>query len=301
MKKLLVVIIIVSGMLGRANVYASALWSAYSPSTCLILDNPLDPVFSVNLGFIPESRLHGYGRSSALEIDGDWMDILSYSDVLSGDIDADLCLRSIFFMDSAGIQLPNQVAQMDFDAGWTWRYVNGAVLQIRIMPGIYSDTENISSDSLFVPFSVSGLRAFAPELAGIVGLEVRPGFEREFMPLIGLDWKPSDIFRLSARLPESRLAVNINKNWTTYLGFAWRNTSFSLSESDSTGRDLMTYEDYRYQSGVTCKTRDDLQFTLELGRVFGRSIQFHDNASGSGDETEIERSLYLRMGIGGPF
>jgi len=257
-------------------------------------------VYHVSLGYVPESRFEGYGKSALLELEGDWM--LAYlTDVARGDIDFNFRVRSTLFLDSAELQLPDQVAKIAIDAGWIWRYQNGMAIQFRAVPGIYSDLEEIDTDIFFVPFSCSLIRTFNRQLSGIVGAELRPGFEREIMPIIGLEWEINDALRLEARLPESRFIYFVSPNWTTYLGFDWQNTSFRLSESESYDRDLVTIEDFRTCWGLTHWISDQLHLTGEVGHVFDRNIEFKGSADGPDSEIDIESGMFVRFGLGGPF
>lgn len=300
MRRLMIVFLIL--MLTAAGVEAESLsWQDYSASTCLPLDNPLDPLYTIELGLVPSSDFEGYGSSSLLEFDGRWRDLLYYRDVLSGDIDLSFIFDTTIFIDSADIQLPDQVAKIAFDAGWTWRYVSGNALQLRVAPGIYSDIEEMSSDVLFSPVSIIFFKSFHDDMGGLLGVEVRPGFERVFFPLIGLDWEMHDHFRLSLRLPESSLTVHFNKNWSAHVGYEWSNMSYALREKGSYSREMITYEDSRYTFGLTYKISDELQFTGVVGQSFDRSVEFEKPDGGIPGKIDIERGTYVRVGIGGPF
>jgi hypothetical protein len=205
------------------------------------------------------------------------------------------------FVDSADIQLPDQVARIAFDAGWTWRYINGNALQLRVAPGIYSDIEEISSDVFFAPVSVIYFKSFHADMGGLIGFEVRPRFERVFFPLVGLDWELNDSCRMSLRLPESRIVVHMNKLWSAHVGFEWSNMSYALREKGSYDREMFTYEDSRYTFGLTYKMSDSLQFTGVLGQSFGRSVEFEEPSDGMPGKIDIERGMYVRVGLGGPF
>lgn len=287
-------------MLNVSESYAVS-WSDYTAPTCLILDKPMDPIYQSSLAIIPSSRFEGYSKTGMLEIDGDWNNLAYFHDVLAGDMDLDMMLRSIVFLRAADIQLPNQLIALGFSAGWTWRYIDGIAFQVRVDPGIYSDLESMGGDDFYMPFSLSFFRAFQPDLAGVAGLQIRPGFDRLIMPLIGLDWELNEHLRLSARLPQSRIQVYFNKTWMAHAGFEWNNLSYTLGEYGSYRRGMITYEDYRLSVGVTYRLSDDFQVTGEAGRSFNRSVEFEDEAPGLRSNIDIERAPFLRIGIGGPF
>lgn len=289
-------------LLGMAALDASAAgWADYSKSTCLPLDNHLDPLYTMELGFLPSSRLEGHGSTSMLELDARRRDLVYFRDVLAGDVDLGVIFDTTFFIDSSEVHLPNQVARIAFDLGWTWRYVDDRALQLRVKPGMYSDIEEMSSDAFFCPVSVELYVPFHADICGVLGVEVRPEFERVFFPLIGLDWALHDKVRLSLRLPESDFRVYLNKNWSVNIGYEWNNMSYALRDGDPANRKMITYEDSRYTFGVTCKMSDELQITGSLGRSFGRSVEFERSNGGSPDDIDIVSETFVRVGIGGPF
>ena len=284
-------------VLGPAD--AGAAWRSQGGDTCRILDAPV-PVYEVGLGFVPESGFEGHGDSAAMELHADWA-FAYFTDVALADLDLNLRFRSTVFLDSAGLELPDQVSQIALDSGWTWRYVGGWALQFHALPGMYSDLEEVSSDVFFMPVSLALVKAYNPYLSGIVGTQYRMGFEREFIPLIGLAWDISDAVRLDARLPESRLTWYGGRDWSTHLGFEWRNMTFSLREAGAIDRKKLTLEDYQGYWGLAYRLSDELQLTGEIGSVFGRGMEFDRQVEGWQRDVDIDPALFLRFMVVGPF
>jgi len=267
---------------------------------CQILDAVTDPVYEVGFAYLGESRFDGYGKSVMIELDADW-NFAYFRDVLRGDIELDLDFLSVVIFKSAGLQLPDQVAKIAVDAGWTWRYEGGSALQVRAAPGIYSDIEEIDGDMFFVPLSCSMIQVLGPEWSGIAGIELRPGFERTIMPILGLAWEVREDLRLELRVPESKCVWYINRDWITHFGFEWQSTSFSLREHGSNGRDMITLEDLRAFLGLTHSISDQFRVTGEIGRSFGRSVEFEHDALGLDNNIDIDRAWFVRFALGGPF
>lgn len=268
---------------------------------CQILDRHVENDYEVLFEVVPSSDFTGYGDSSVIELGAEWRRIAFFRDVLMADVDLDLDFNSIVFLKSAGLNLPDQLVELSMDMGWTWRYVNDSALQVRLMPGIYSDIEKIDSDAFFFPFSFAGIGAFHPTLSGIAGLEVRPGFERVVMPILGLEWEIADWLRLRAGLPESRLTYFLDRYWRTYLGLDWRSDTFSLHDGGSVDRDTITIEDFHAYWGLSYSLTDEIQLIGEIGSIFSRGVEFGRQEEGVDDSVDIDKQIFLRMGIGGPF
>jgi len=282
-----------------------AVVSAVNPSRrtyethCQILDEPTEPQYRVSLAYVASSGYEGYGRSSQLECDG-MFKMGYFRDVAYGTAELTGRFKGFVFPDSVGIELPDQLLKLAVDGSWTWRYVNELSLQIRAEPGIYADLEGISLDTLFIPLGCRLIRTFNPDISGVVGLDVRPGFGREIMPLVGVEWSPLDEVHVRAMLPDSRVLFSF-PDWSAYVGFDWQNLSYRMRESGPYSRDLITLEDYRLYGGITGWIGPDIHVFGELGKVFNRSVEFEDGPSGGEESVDVESARVFRVGVGGPF
>ncbi|MFC1497857.1 DUF6268 family outer membrane beta-barrel protein [Verrucomicrobiota bacterium] len=266
-------------------------WKARS-DYCQILDNQMEPVCRFNFDIIPSSRFEGAGKSTLFEMEADG-EFAYLRDKLYGDIDLSLAFKSIIFVGSARLDLPDQVVKLALDAGWAGRFQDGLAVQVRAYPGIYSDLEGWGLNTIFMPFSCSAIKTFSRAVSCIIGAELRPDFERFFMPIVGMHWEISDLLRLEVGLPESRILCFPHPDWSTHLGFDWNNTSFRLDDD----RDMITVEDFKAYVGITRWISDQMHVTGEFGRVFWRSVEY-DNPS---SDIEIDDQYFLRLGVGGPF
>ena len=249
-------------------------------NVCQIVDVPFDPVVELSVGFIPSSVVEGHGDVSMTEISAHW--------------------AFAHFSDSAGIDLPGQLSRIALDAGWTGRFADGYSIQARILPGIYNDFREFGGDAFYMPVSVAVVKSFDSKLSGIFGVEVRPGFDQQIMPLIGVGCMLNDRTRLDARLPESRIVYCLGRGWSTHAGFIWQNMSYGIHPDDS-GVNQMTVEDFRFFCGTTFRLSDNLQFSGEIGRALGRNIEYENTDSNAGDKFDIEDAMLVRFTFGGPF
>ena len=263
-----------------------------TPAETKVFDAGAPPPYSVTVGQIPPSRFEGHGRSGVAEINGDWA-LPYFSDVWGGDVELGALLRSSFFMDAAGLDLPKQVAQLGVSGGWTWRYTNGTGLRVRLLPCICSDLEHPDTDIFYLPASCALAATLLPGLAGFGGIELRPGFERTIMPIVGLDWEITDYLRLKIGLPESRCTYQISRVWSTGLGLDWRSTTFTVADRTW---DRMTLEDFRVSAGAKCAVADQLKLIGDVGRVLARNVERQGAA-----DVSIEDAWFARVGIEGSF
>jgi hypothetical protein len=267
---------------------------------CQILDAVTEPIYEVGLSIVPNSSVGESGDTALVELDARW-DVAYFRDVLYADLDLAFEFSGILVTDSAGLQLPDQLVQLNLDAGLAWRFVGGTALQFGLKPGIYSDFEEVSADALAFPSSLALIQSFDPTVSGIIGLELRPSFETKIMPLIGVAWQPLDVLRVEAGLPRSRLSCVFNNAWSGHLGLTWNNVSYQLREKGDFDRKRLEVEDFRLYAGATRRLSDLLQITGEIGHRFDRQFEFRYTTDDLPRKVEVEDAFYIRVGVGGPF
>ena len=286
-------------LLMATSVYAGKDAKNQRSTVCQIVDVPFDPVVELSGSFIQSSALENNGDVSMTEIGGHWA-FAHFWDVLFGDVDVMLRLNSTILSESAGADLPSQLSRVAIDAGWTGRFSDGYSLQARILPGIYNDFREFGGDALYMPVSLAVIKAFDSKLSGIFGVEVRPGFDQQIMPLIGVGCMLNDRTRLDARLPESRIVYYLGRGWSTHAGFIWQNMSYGIHPDDA-GVNQMTVEDVRLFCGTTFRLSDNLQLSGEVGRVLGRTIAYENTDNNAGGKFDLEDAMLVRFTFGGPF
>lgn len=267
------------------------LQTAGAAERCQILDNLYEPIYRINTGLMPSSRVQGHGKTTIMELDADW-EMGFIRNVFRGEMDIHARIRNSLFIGSAEIGLPSQTTSLALDAGWTLRYGQGQALQVRAMPGLYGDLNALDSRGFYVPFSLALIQAFHPDLSGVAGLEVRPGFDRTLMPIVGLKWEPFNWLGIEPRLPRSRITWFATPEWSAYAAFEWRNLSYALSDA----RRMITLQDFRTYGGLAHRLSDRMELSLEVGRALGREVKFR-----RGERYDVASVVFARVGVGGPF
>lgn len=267
---------------------------------CQILDVPSEPLYKVYFSTIPPNDFDDYGDAALIELGGLWK-LRYFRDVLWGDMDSRLDFQSVLPLGDTALSLPDQLVAFYLDAGWTRRMVGGRAWQIRARPGLYSDLTNPAANDFFVPLSGAYIRTFNPSMSGILGVEIRPGFERTLMPIMGIECELGGAARVEARVPKSRIEYFLSSRWTTHLGLEWRNRSFRVHEDVAGDPDLITLEDFLAWWGLTYRVSDEIHVFADFGRAFGRSIEFSGQASGADDRVNIGSGAFGRVALGGPF
>ena len=277
------------------------------PPKCQILDNHDNPLYEVGFGYASKADVGDdgeYGETGLVKLYG-LVDGGYYRDVLGGDIDLHLYGGAVVVSDRTLLRIPNQLVDINFDIGWTWRTLSATAIQAHFKPGIYSDFEEFSSSALFMPFSVAVVQSFSDDLSGIIGVEVRPRFDLVAMPIVGLVWQPSPDVRVEATLPVANISWEFEELWRAYCGFDWINKTYDIREKRGLAeedREQVTFEDFRLYAGVARELNDYMTVVGELGSLFNRSIYFKKDVDPDVDQdVDMGNSVFLRLAIRGAF
>lgn len=230
------------------------------------------------------------------EVEGK-LNLAEWRNVLSGDMDVDLRLKSVIFGNDANYSvMPMALIELPLELGWTWRFLDGGSIQVGMRPGIYADAEALDS-GFGIPFKGVFYYAVNPNLAWMLGMEVRPGWNMLIMPLVGLAWEPVDFFRLTVAVPETSALVQMGPIGI-FGTLAWRNTSYGMSGKDG-DPDQLTVEDILLGAGLQIAFSDEFHMKLEGGLLTNRSLLAEN--SNIKDKLDVDDAPYFRLTFGGSF
>lgn len=261
---------------------------------CQILDRVDEPAWQAHVGYVGQARVRDpHGQDvSMLNFKGGGG--LYYWRTDAGDVDLSGAYDFTAFDGSGGVDLPNQVAALRLDAAYTWRQWDGSAVKVDLYPGVYSDLEDIGFDDLYMPFQVLGIQAFNPQLSGVFGVAIYPGFARSFDPRFGVRYAVSDELSVDLMYPESRVTYHPAAQWDVYAGLR-NNPVAEYSLEDGDPRDAFQYDEARMYVGVNAPVNDLMRVMAQLGWTISRSVDF-DRVQPARD---VEDAFFVSLGVGG--
>jgi hypothetical protein len=260
---------------------------------CQILDGAEEPAWTAYLDFTGPGRVETEGgRDVALWNLGGGGGIY-YWRTGAGDVDLTGAYDLFVWDGSGGIDLPDRTAALRLRADYVARNWDGSALLVGIRPGIYSDLEEVSFESVYVPIEAWGIQAFNPQISGLIGVAVYPGFDRAFDPRFGVRVAAAESVRVDLMYPESRVIFR-PADWEMFGGLRHEAVNeFRLGDDDP--RKMIAYRETRAYLGTAWPVGDLFRMQAELGWSFNREVDFKREASGR----DIEDAWYVRIGIGG--
>jgi hypothetical protein len=261
---------------------------------CQTLDSRFHQLSYFTLGYVPKSEIGKFGESAIAEVDSA-LRVFALEDFLAGHLEGYLRLHALSFLNNAGLDsLPDVAAHLAFELAATWRFVNGWSLELSAAPGMYSDV----TDPQFNCLATANMHySFTPELAGVAGLTVRPGWDLPVMPNIGFAWEPIWFLRTEAMLPRSRAMLTLFDRLTVFGTIEWRNRDYRLEDKEG-APDAITMDEWLATGGAMLRISEHTRISAEVGKFFKREI----SAKVEQDATlPVSKETMVRFGLHGEF
>ena len=186
------------------------------------------------------------------------------------------------------------------DGRWFWRYPNRTAVELQLDPGIYSSTEDLRDMALMMPFRVSGIYTVDPTLALVAGLQIRPSFAHVFVPHGGIVWHPHPQFRMDATIPDARLTLHLDREWSAYAGWNWDSTTYHVRPYAG-GRSRLTLTNQELYFGLSRALYEELRVHGSLGWLMERDVRLARPRSRDRLKLDIDDAVVVRVGVSGAF
>ncbi|MFU8779831.1 MAG: hypothetical protein ACNA71_02250 [Kiritimatiellia bacterium] len=268
--------------------------------SCPYLDGKAQPFYHVELGFVPDARIENRGPNySHMELRTGGA-LVYFHDIAYGDIDLNVRFDSLVPLRKSAVDIPSHLMALVLETRWFWRYINDTALELTFAPGFYASTEDVLDMPLAIPVTAAGIYAPSPALALVAGLQVRPGFSHILVPYGGVVWAPHAQFRVEATVPEARMTVHLDREWSGYAGWKWDSTTYSIQPDDA-GRNRLTIVAQEWYLGVSRGLFDELRIHGSLGLLTDREIRVTRSRSKLRERASIDDGMVLRVGVAGAF
>ncbi len=261
---------------------------------CQTLDAETHPLTHAIVTYSPKATFGGFGESATAEFKSAWR-LFALEEFLAGYLEGFLDLRLLSFVNDPNMSsLPDVASHLAFDTAMSWRFVNGGSMEVRVAPGIYSD---ITAPQFNCPVTLNFHITISPEVGGVGGLTVRPGWDLPIMPNVGLAWQPNSVFRLEAMLPRSRVMLSPFEVLTLFGTVEWRNFDFALEEKPGVPA-AFTVDEWLATAGVMVRVGADHRISAEFGTYLHRQLSADVEAQ---RDVEISEEWLVRLGWHGAF
>ncbi len=203
---------------------------------------------------------------------------------------------------AAGADLPAQVYDAYLDTAWYPRFSEFLGADLGVRTGVYSDFENVNSDSIRILGRGVAIIKLSPKLDVHVGAWYLDRNDVKILPVAGVHWRPNsewDAFLVFPNPKVRKRFVNIGSSqWWWYVAGEYGGGRWTI-ERDPAGvaagiDDDIDYNDIRAIAGLEWETQTKLHGHVEVGYVFDREILYD---SGLPAKFSLDDTVMLRAGV----
>jgi len=244
-------------------------------------------------GVIPGSDSDGLGIKT--------LDLLGTFAVPFGSMDHVISFTPYFHMDqlnaNASLDVPDALYDTGVKAFWKKVQSERFTTMVLFTPSVRSDFQ--SSEQAFKLFGMALLQwQIVPQKVSMTGGAIYTG-RQDFpvLPMMGLYWTPSPLWKLDIQFPAPRLSRRLlkdgdNSETWAYLAGVFGGNTWAVRRAGGQN-DQLTLRDLRLVLGVEYLLRENRGVFVETGVVFDRSMEY-ENSPG---EINFGDAILLRAGI----
>lgn len=202
-----------------------------------------------------------------------------------------------------GVAVPNTLQSAAVVFGFDARVLDSFRVRLEVLPGIYSDFQDISGEDANAPLAFEASYSITPGL--LIGAQLNVDTRRQSPLLggVGVRWWIAEEWLLSLWLPRPQLEFSPVENVTLFAGASFSGGTYVVA--DHFGRALgrpeldkqaVDYREIRAGAGVRW---NKARFAVELGGgwTVERRYDFHDR----GVKFEAQGSPYARASFGATY
>ncbi len=187
------------------------------------------------------------------------------------------------------------------DFGWYPVFSPQISGEVNFRPGVYSDFNTVTTDSIRLIGSGVGIIKLGPTSSLKLGAVYIDRADVKLLPAFGILWTPNaqtrwDIFFPSPKLAHYWKTINNRQLWW-YVGAEYGGGSWTMRRAeapDQGASERVDINDYRVYLGAECSNLNRMYSFFEVGYVFNRELFYVVVPS---DRTSLSDAVMLRAGI----
>lgn len=231
------------------------------------------------------SRLHGEGRHYG-DLDT-WQFHATYVETFPANEHLNVLLGADWRRVQAGVPtgapIPKTLQSASFVVGAAWQFNQQWESRFEVLPGVYSDFEDFSSDDINAPFSIEvNYRASIHLTLGVqASVDARRELPALAFPIVR--WSFGDRWLLSASIPRPQLEYQATETITAFAGAQFNGGTYVVSDHFGRRRgragldgQAVDFQEIRAGAGFRFNVARRLTAEISGGWTFDRRYNFYD-------------------------
>lgn len=162
-------------------------------------------------------------------------------------------------------------------------------LGIDIYPSMYNDDGDWDDSAFRIPFRTYLIYKQSEEFILVGGASVRIDYDNSVLPILGLIYKPNDRLSFNLASDDPNITYKIDDQTTVFMEFDYSLDEYEITRGPDKGV-ILKYRDVSTGFGAKYEVAESLEASLSAGGVFGRRLQYEDDAG----KVEPDAGVYAR-------
>jgi hypothetical protein len=221
------------------------------------------------------------GDIDSLHFHAGYVEVLKLSEDFNWLVGVDW--RRFQFSVPAGAPIPTTLQSTALVIGGEWRVTDRWRARLEVLPGVYSDFEDITGEDLNAPFTIEVSYAISDTLT--VGGQLLFDARRD-SPLVGsagVTWKFADRWQLSLWLPRPQIEFRATDQVTLFAGASVAGGTYRVAQDFGSKRgrpalddQAVDYQEVRVGAGFRWRVQNRFNLELAGGWTVDRRFHFHE-------------------------
>lgn len=162
-----------------------------------------------------------------------------------------------------------------------------------IFPTLNTDGWDWESGAFRIPFRGYLIFRESDDLIFVGGVTVRPEYEREVIPLIGLIYRPNDRLSFNFASDDPNISYKLNDATLLRWEFQYAFDEYEVTRGAQEGV-VLQYQEISSGFGIEHQLNETFQGAVSAGGVFNRRLEYKDDVGKVAPETGFYTSLQLK-------
>jgi hypothetical protein len=145
-----------------------------------------------------------------------------------------------------------------------------------IYPTFNTDGYTWNSGAFRIPFRTYLIYKESEEFILVGGVSVRPDYDVEAVPILGLIYKPNERLSFNFASDDPNIAYKFNEATTAVWEFNFTLEEYEVTRESQDGV-VLKYQDVSTGIGLQHKFNENLQASISVGGVFNRRLEYKDD------------------------
>ena len=193
--------------------------------------------------------------------------------------------------------LPPRVYDAYLDTAWHPQLTDWLHVDLGLRTGVWSDFDNVNSDSVRFLGRGLGVLGFSPHLDFLVGVWYLDRNSVKLMPAGGIHWRPDTIWDAYLVFPNPKIrrrSINVGSSqWWCYAAGEYGGGRWTVQRVG--GPDDIDYNDLRFILGYEWETQTQARGHIEVAYVWDREILFDQSKSPA--KFNLSNTVMVRVGV----